>query len=136
MSDTIADRVRRYVLDGGDEDLRRLLGVAHVSADMARSAFLRIGVQDGWKTIECGCGPIGGLAADPGISESQHFASAFPVGEFDALALLLRFDIGNVGRFALRVEQLRYDANHARGIEDVNDGFVVILSDLDCGVRG
>ena len=62
MSDTIADRVRRYVLDGGDEDLRRLLGVAHVSADMARSAFRRIGVREGWKAVECGCGPIGGLA--------------------------------------------------------------------------
>ena len=61
MSDTIADRVRRYVLDGGDEDLRRLLGVSHVSADMARSAFRRIGVREGWKAIECGCGPIGGL---------------------------------------------------------------------------
>jgi SAM-dependent methyltransferase len=62
MSDTIADRVRRYVLDGSDEDLRRLLGVAHVSADMARSALRRIGVHEGWKAIECGCGPIGGLA--------------------------------------------------------------------------
>jgi SAM-dependent methyltransferase len=62
MSDTVADRVSRYVLDGSDEDLRRLLGVAHVSADMARSAFRRIGVQEGWKAIECGCGPVGGLA--------------------------------------------------------------------------
>jgi SAM-dependent methyltransferase len=61
MSDTVADRVRRYALDGSDEDLRRLLGVAHVSADMARLAFRRIGVQEGWKAIECGCGPIGGL---------------------------------------------------------------------------
>ncbi len=62
MSDTIADRVRRYVLDGSDGDLRRLLGVSHVSADMARSAFRRVGLQEGWKAIECGCGPIGGLA--------------------------------------------------------------------------
>jgi SAM-dependent methyltransferase len=29
---------------------------------MARSAFRRIGVREGWKAIECGCGPIGGLA--------------------------------------------------------------------------
>lgn len=62
MSDTVADRVRRYALDGRDSDLRRLLGVAEVSADMARSAFRRIGVREGWKAIECGCGPIGGLA--------------------------------------------------------------------------
>jgi SAM-dependent methyltransferase len=62
MSDTVADRVRRYALDGSDEDLRRLLGVSDVSADMARSAFRRIGAQEGWRAIECGCGPIGGLA--------------------------------------------------------------------------
>jgi SAM-dependent methyltransferase len=61
MSDTIADRVRGYMLDGSDQDLRRLLGVSQVSADMARSAFRRIGVRDGWKAVECGCGPIGGL---------------------------------------------------------------------------
>jgi hypothetical protein len=42
MSDTIADRVRRYVLDGGDEDLRRLLGVSHLGADTTRSALRRI----------------------------------------------------------------------------------------------
>ena len=62
MSDTVADRVRRYVLDGGNVDLRRLLGVSGVSADMARSAFRRIGVEEGWTAIECGCGPFGGLA--------------------------------------------------------------------------
>jgi len=62
MSDTIADRVRHYALDGRDADLRRLVGVSHVSAEMARSAFRRIGVREGWKAIECGCGPIGGLA--------------------------------------------------------------------------
>jgi SAM-dependent methyltransferase len=61
MSDTVADRIRNYALDGSDDDLRRLLGVAQVSADMARSAFRRIGVEQGWKAIECGCGPIGGL---------------------------------------------------------------------------
>jgi SAM-dependent methyltransferase len=29
---------------------------------MARSAFRRVGVQQGWNAIDCGCGPIGGLA--------------------------------------------------------------------------
>jgi ubiquinone/menaquinone biosynthesis C-methylase UbiE len=29
---------------------------------MARSAFRRIGVQEGWTAIDCGCGPTGGLA--------------------------------------------------------------------------
>jgi SAM-dependent methyltransferase len=29
---------------------------------MTRVALRRVGVQDGWRAIECGCGPIGGLA--------------------------------------------------------------------------
>jgi SAM-dependent methyltransferase len=58
----VAERVRRYILDGGDEDLRRLLKISEVSADMARGAFRKIGVGDGWSAIDCGCGPIGGLA--------------------------------------------------------------------------
>jgi len=62
MAEAIAERVRRYVLDGSDEDLRRLLGIAEVSGEMARSAFRRVGMQEGWHAIDCGCGPIGGLA--------------------------------------------------------------------------
>src|SRR5215472_11870756 len=62
MADAIAERVRRYILDGSDEDLRRLLGVAETTREMARSAFRRVGMQDGWHVIDCGCGPIGGLA--------------------------------------------------------------------------
>src|SRR5262250_1235155 len=62
MADAIAERVRRYILDGSDEDLRRLLGVAESTREMARSAFRRVGMQEGWNAIDCGCGPIGGLA--------------------------------------------------------------------------
>ena len=62
MAETVAGRVRRYILDGSDEDLRRLLGIAEISAEMARAAFGRLGVQPGWTAIDCGCGPIGGLA--------------------------------------------------------------------------
>jgi SAM-dependent methyltransferase len=62
MADAIAERVRRYILDGSDEDLRRLLGVAESTREMARSAFRRVGMQEGWHVIDCGCGPIGGLA--------------------------------------------------------------------------
>jgi hypothetical protein len=57
MAEEIAARVRRYVLDGNDEDLRRLVGVSEIAADMARAAFRRIGVQEGWSAIDCGCGP-------------------------------------------------------------------------------
>ena len=62
MAEAIAERVRRYILDGGDEDLRRLLGVAETTREMARSAFRKVGMQEGWHAIDCGCGPIGGLA--------------------------------------------------------------------------
>jgi SAM-dependent methyltransferase len=61
-SDAVAERVRRYVLAGGDEDLRRLLRISEQAAEMARAAFRRIGVQEGCNAIECGCGPIGALA--------------------------------------------------------------------------
>jgi len=62
MAEAIAERVRRYILDGSDEDLRRLLGVAETAREMARSAFRRVGMQEGWQVVDCGCGPIGGLA--------------------------------------------------------------------------
>ena len=62
MAEAVTERVRRYILDGTDQDLRRLLSIAELSAPMARSAFGRIGVRPGWNTIDCGCGPIGGLA--------------------------------------------------------------------------
>jgi SAM-dependent methyltransferase len=62
MAEAVTERVRRYILDGSDEDLRRLLGIAEISAEMARAAFGRLGVQHGWTAIDCGCGPIGGLA--------------------------------------------------------------------------
>ncbi len=61
-SDAVAERVRRYILAGTDEDLRRLMRISEQAADMARAAFRRIGVQEGWSAIECGCGPIGALA--------------------------------------------------------------------------
>ena len=62
MTEAVTERVRRYILDGTDQDLGRLLSIAEVSAEMARTAFRRLGVQQGWNAIECGCGPIGGLA--------------------------------------------------------------------------
>jgi len=62
MAEAIAERVKRYVLDGTDRDLRRLLSISQESAEMARSAFRRVGVQEGWSAIDCGCGPIGGIA--------------------------------------------------------------------------
>jgi ubiquinone/menaquinone biosynthesis C-methylase UbiE len=62
MAAAVDERVKRYILDGADEDLRRLVGIAHAGADMARAAFRTIGVQEGWSAIDCGCGPLGALA--------------------------------------------------------------------------
>lgn len=62
MAEAVADRVRRYMFDGSDEDLRRLLSMSELTADMARAAFGRIGFRKGWNAIDCGCGPIGALA--------------------------------------------------------------------------
>jgi SAM-dependent methyltransferase len=62
VTDAVAGRVRRYILDGGDEDLRRLLGVSEVTAEHARRSFARAGAGAGWSVIDCGCGPIGALA--------------------------------------------------------------------------
>ena len=62
MAEAIAERVRRYIFDGTDHDLRRLLSMSEVTAEMARAAFRRVGLRKGWSAIDCGCGPIGGLA--------------------------------------------------------------------------
>jgi SAM-dependent methyltransferase len=62
MAEAISERVSRYILDGSDDDLRRLLGIAQLLEGMARRAFLRAEVEEGWTAIECGCGPIGALA--------------------------------------------------------------------------
>jgi SAM-dependent methyltransferase len=61
MADAITERVWRYMLDGGDDDLRRLLRISKLMADPARDALRRSGVGEGCSAIECGCGPIGAL---------------------------------------------------------------------------
>jgi SAM-dependent methyltransferase len=62
MAERAAERVSRYILDGSDQDLRRLLRISELYADAARVAFGRVGVRQGWNAIDCGCGPLGGLA--------------------------------------------------------------------------
>ena len=62
MAEAVAERVRRYILDGTDQDLRRLLSISQAATEMAHAAFRRVGVQQGWHAVDCGCGPIGGLA--------------------------------------------------------------------------
>jgi len=62
MAEEVTARVSRYVNDGSDQDLRRLLRGAELVAEPARTAFRRAGVQQGWNVIDYGCGPLGGLA--------------------------------------------------------------------------
>jgi SAM-dependent methyltransferase len=114
MADAIAERVRRYILDGSDEDLRRLLGVAEATREMARSAFRRVGMQEGWHAIDCGCGPIGGLAvmaemvgpagrvvgvdlSEPAIQRARSVVAALELGNVELFA----GDINELGATAV-----------------------------------
>lgn len=58
----VGDRIQRYILDGRDEDLQRLLRLSQVMAQTARAGLRRAGLERGWSAIDCGCGPIGALA--------------------------------------------------------------------------
>jgi SAM-dependent methyltransferase len=99
----ITERVQRYMLDGSDEDLRRLLGISQLSAEMARVAFRRVGIQEGWRAIDCGCGPIGGLAvlaemvgsagravgvdvSEPAVQRARSVAAALQLDNVDVVA--------------------------------------------------
>src|SRR5262252_1566707 len=103
MAEAIAERVRRYILDGSDEDLRRLLGVAESTREMARSAFRRVGMREGWHVIDCGCRPIGGLAvmaelvgpagrvvgvdfSEPAIQRARSVVAALELGNVELFA--------------------------------------------------
>jgi precorrin-6B methylase 2 len=103
LAEAIADRVRRYILDGSDEDLRRLLGVADATQELARPAFRRVGMQEGWRAIDCGCGPIGGLAvmaemvgpggrvvgvdfSEPAIEQARSVVAALELGNVELFA--------------------------------------------------
>jgi ubiquinone/menaquinone biosynthesis C-methylase UbiE len=70
---------------------------------MARSAFRRVGIQEGWHAIDCGCGPIGGLAvmaelagpagrvagvdfSEPTIQRAQSVVTALELGNVELFA--------------------------------------------------
>jgi len=103
MAEAIAERVRRYILDGSDEDLRRLLSLAETTQEMARTAFRRVGMQEGWHAIDCGCGPIGGLAvmaemagpagrvvgidfSEPAVQRARSVVAALELGNVELVA--------------------------------------------------
>jgi ubiquinone/menaquinone biosynthesis C-methylase UbiE len=103
MAEALAEPVKRYILDGTDQELRRLLSIAEVSAEMARAAFRRLGVQEGWNAIDCGCGPIGALAvmaemvgptgrivgvdfSEPAVQRARTVMSALELGNVGVVA--------------------------------------------------
>jgi SAM-dependent methyltransferase len=103
MAGAVAERVGRYILDGTDEDLRRLLRISQLTAEMARAAFRRVGVQEGWNAVDCGCGPIGGLAvmaelvgpggrivgvdfSEPAVQQARAVARALGLGNVEVVA--------------------------------------------------
>src|SRR6516162_7154189 len=62
MTTPVAEPARTYILDGSEADLNRLTSVAALAAEPLTSSLRRIGIAEGWKAIDSGCGPIGGLA--------------------------------------------------------------------------
>ena len=81
MTET-ADRVDRYILDGGDEDLRRLLRISQSLAEAASRAFRRVGAREGWRALDCGCGPIGALPSlAEAVGRSGHWSASTPISQ-------------------------------------------------------
>ena len=113
MAEAIGERVRRYILDGNDEDLRRLLGVAEATRELARSAFGRVGMREGWHVIDCGCGPIGALAV---MAEMVGPAGRVVGVDFSELAIqrarsvAAALKLDNVELFAGDIHELSADA--------------------------
>jgi SAM-dependent methyltransferase len=109
MGEAIAERVRRYILDGSDDDLRRLLGIAEASGEMARAAFRRVGMRKGWQAIDCGCGPIGGLAVMAEMVGPAGQVVGVDVSEpavQRARSVVAALELGNVELFAGDINEL------------------------------
>ncbi len=103
MTQATAPRVQWYILEGSDAELRRLLSLSEVTAGPARRAFSRAGLSQGWAAIDCGCGPVGGLAvlaemvgpagrvvgvdiSEPAVRRAQSVAAALGLGNIDVVA--------------------------------------------------
>ena len=109
MTDTAGDRVQRYLLDGGDEDLRRLLGISGVHAEMTRTALRRSGIAPGWNVLDCGCGPLGALpqlAELVGETGRVTGVDLNPEAVRRARAAAGALGLGNVRAFAADVHDL------------------------------
>jgi SAM-dependent methyltransferase len=103
----------RYVLDGSEGDLRRLLHISAVLEPTTRSALAAAPVEHGWRVLECGCGPLGAL---PILAELVG-----PTGRVVGVDV----NPGTVERARSAISQLSLDNVEVR-TGDVNDpGFEV-----------
>jgi SAM-dependent methyltransferase len=142
MAEDVTERVSRYILDGSDQDLRRLLRIAERQAEDARSAFRRLGVQHGWNVIDCGCGPLGGLTvlaelvgpagrvvgvdvSQAAVQQARAAVAALELGnveviagdlhELDAVALGAPFDLAFTRAF------MTHQADPVRTLRHISD---------------
>ena len=109
MTQRAGDRVQRYLLDGGDEDLKRLLGLAEAHGEMARTALRRSGIAPGWNVIECGCGPVGALvqlAELVGDTGRVTGVDLNPAAVDRARSVAAALGLGNVRAFAADIHDL------------------------------
>jgi SAM-dependent methyltransferase len=140
---TVEERIRHYILDGSNADLRRLLSISQLTAETARAAFRRIGIQDGWNVIDCGCGPIGALAvlaevvgptgrvvgvdlSEPAVQRARAVAAELQldqvevmvgdIGEFDAATLGGPFDLAFSRLFLMHQADLAHVLTRIAGL--------------------
>ena len=134
MTQRAGDRVQRYLLDGSDEDLKRLIGLAEAHGEMARTALRRSGIAPGWNVIECGCGPVGAL-----VQMSELVGDAGRVTGVDlnpaaverARSVAAALGLGNVRAFAADVHDL--EAGNAGGPFDLAYTRLVLVHQPDPG---
>ena len=120
MTQHAGDRVQRYLLDGSDEDLKRLLGLAEAHGEMARTALRRSGIAPGWNVIECGCGPVGALvqlAELVGDAGRVTGVDLNPAAVARARSVATALSLGNVRTLAADVHDL--EAGNAGGPFDL-----------------
>ena len=134
MTQHAGDRAQRYLLDGGDEDLKRLLGLAEAHGEMARTALRRSGIAPGWNVIECGCGPVGALvqlAELVGDTGQVTGVDLNPAAVDRARSVAAALGLGNVRAFAADVHGL--EAVDAGGPFDLAYTRLVLVHQHDPG---
>lgn len=134
MTQRAGERVQRYLLDGGDEDLKRLLGLAEAHGEMARTALRRSGIAPGWNVIECGCGPVGGLvqlAELVGDTGRVTGVDLNPAAVDRAQSVAAALGLDNVRAFAADVHDL--EAGDAGGPFDLAYTRLLLVHQLDPG---